>query len=114
MSDQIPPSPAPNPGWAPVPPKHPDSTTVLVLGILGIALCQFLGPFAWYKGNKVLADMQANPGKWSGESEVNLGRILGIVGTALLGLLAAIIFLYGFAFVLIVIAAITETGGTAI
>lgn len=114
MSDQIPPSPAPNPGWAPVPPKHPDSTTVLVLGILGIALCQFLGPFAWYKGNKVLADMQANPGKWSGESEVNLGRILGIVGTALLGLLAAVIFLYGFAFVLIVIAAITETGGTAI
>lgn len=114
MSDQTPPSPAPNPGWAPVSPKHPDSTTVLVLGILGLALCQVLGPLAWYKGNKVLTEMQANPGKWSGESEVNIGRILGIIGTALLGLIAAVILLYVFVFVLIVIAAITESAGTAI
>ena len=60
--------------------------------------------------------MQANPGKWSGESEVNLGRILGIVGTALLALIAVIVLVYGFVFVLVIIAAITEagTGGTSI
>lgn len=114
MSDQTPPSPAPSPGWVSEPPKHPDAITVLVLGILSIALCQVLGPFAWYKGKKVLADMHANPGKWSGESEVNLGRILGIVGTALLGLIAVIVLFYGFVFVLVIIAAITETAGTAV
>ncbi len=73
------------------PPKHPQATTVLVLGILGLVLCQVLSPFAWSMGNKAQKEILANPGAYSGDSEVNAGRILGIVGTAILGL--ALLFL---------------------
>ena len=74
----------PHPGFPP--PKHPQATTVLVLGILGLVLCQVLGPFAWSMGSKAQREIQANPGAYSGESEINAGRILGIIGTALLAL----------------------------
>lgn len=68
------------------PPRHPQATTVLVLGILGLVLCQLLSPFAWSTGNKAQKEIQASPGAYSGEGEINAGRILGIIGTAILGL----------------------------
>lgn len=68
------------------PPKHPQATTVLVLGILGLVLCQVVSPFAWSMGNKAQKEMLANPGAHSGDGEINAGRILGIIGTAILGL----------------------------
>lgn len=86
---------AQQPGWAPVP-KHPDATTVLVLGILGLVLCGVLAPFAWVMGNKALREIDANPGRVDGRSEVNAGRILGIIGTVLLGLgILAAVALFG-------------------
>ncbi len=78
--------PAPPPYYY-QPPKHPQATTVLVLGILGIVLCQVLGPFAWSMGNKALKEIKANPAAYSGEGEVNAGRVLGIISTALLGMI---------------------------
>ncbi len=81
----------PPPGPYYPPPKHPQATTVLVLGILGLVLCQVLSPFAWSMGNKAQKEIQANPGAYSGDGEVNAGRILGIIGTALLGI--AVLFL---------------------
>lgn len=75
------------------PPKHPQATTVLVLGILGLVLCQVLSPFAWSMGNKAQKEILANPGAYSGDGEINAGRILGIIGTAILGL--ALLFLVG-------------------
>ena len=78
--------PPPPGAFYPPPPKHPQATTVLVLGILGLVLCQVLGPFAWSMGNKAQKEMQANPGAYSGDSEINAGRILGIIGTAMLAL----------------------------
>ena len=86
---QVPP-PGPPPGYLPggyPPPKHPESTIVLVLGILGIIACQVVAPIAWVMGTKALREIDANPTAFSGRSEVNAGRIMGIVGTVLLGLL---------------------------
>lgn len=67
-----------------VPPNHPQATTVLVLGILGIVVCGVLGPFAWTMGNRVVAEIDASGGRVGGRTEANVGRILGIVATALL------------------------------
>jgi hypothetical protein len=65
--------------------EHPQGTTVLILGILGIVACQILGPFAWSMGNKALEEIDRDPLRYSNRSNVNTGRILGIVATVLLG-----------------------------
>lgn len=65
--------------------EHPQGTTVLILGILGIVACQILGPFAWSMGNKALAEIDRDPMRYSNRGNVNTGRILGMVGTILLG-----------------------------
>jgi uncharacterized membrane protein YjgN (DUF898 family) len=65
--------------------EHPQATTILVLGILGLVLCQVLGPFAWSMGNKALREIDSSQGTLGGRETVNIGRILGIVSTALLG-----------------------------
>ena len=36
-------------------PEQSQATTILVLGILGLILCQVLAPFAWVMGNGELA-----------------------------------------------------------
>jgi uncharacterized membrane protein YjgN (DUF898 family) len=59
---------------------------VLVLGILGIVVCGLCGPFAWTMGNRVVAEIDASGGRLGGRQEANIGRILGIVATALLAL----------------------------
>lgn len=66
--------------------EHPQGTTVLILGVLGIVACQILGPIAWSMGNKALEEIDRDPLRYSNRSNVNLGRILGMVGTAFLAL----------------------------
>jgi len=68
------------------PQNHPQATTILVLGILGLVLCQVLGPFAWSMGNKALREIDGAQGAIGGRETVNIGRILGMIATALLGL----------------------------
>jgi hypothetical protein len=63
---------------------HPQATTVLVLGIVALVACQAAGPFAWIMGNRVVAEIGAAGGRLGGQTEANIGRILGIVATALL------------------------------
>ena len=92
--------PGPPAGWAPVPPRHPQATTVLVLGILGIVACGVLAPIAWYMGSKAMTEIEASPGAYSGDGEVRTGRILGIVGTALLAL-AVVVLIVGLVVLLI-------------
>lgn len=94
MTQQPPPGYGP-PGYPVYPPrpKHPQAVTVLVLGILGIVVCGLIGPFAWSMGNRVVAEIEASQGQWDGQSEATIGRILGIVATALLAL--SVMFLVG-------------------
>ena len=77
--------PPPPPFNAP-PQDHPQTTTILILGICGLVLCQVLGPFAWIMGNKALAEIDASGGQLGGRDMVNVGRILGMVSSIILGL----------------------------
>ncbi|MFJ9314926.1 hypothetical protein ACIRN4_12090 [Pimelobacter simplex] len=76
------------------PPDHPQATTVLVLGILGIALCQVLAPFAWVMGGRVRKEIAASRGTVGGSQMVTIGWVLGIAGSCLLLLGLAFVVLY--------------------
>ncbi|WP_201791514.1 DUF4190 domain-containing protein [Aeromicrobium sp. PE09-221] len=83
------PQPYPQQQW-PQQPKHPQATTSLVLGIVGLVgtficlLPALLSPFAWWLGGKAVKEIDAAPQQYSGRSEASAGRILGIIGTVLL------------------------------
>jgi uncharacterized membrane protein YjgN (DUF898 family) len=79
MSQQPPATP-----YAPPPPNHPQATTALVLGVLGVVACGVIAPFAWNIGAKAVQEIDVSGGAWGGRTEANAGRILGIVGTVLL------------------------------
>jgi hypothetical protein len=86
-------------GYGPVLPDHPQATTVLILGILGVVVCPLTAPFAWVMGNRVLKEVDASGGTLGGRSTANVGRILGIVWSCLmiagvlLTLLGVVVFL---------------------
>lgn len=89
----------PGPGYAPLPPNHPQATTALVLGILGIVVCGVIAPFAWSMGGTAVREIDASGGQWGGRTEANAGRILGMVGTILLVLGLVLVTLFFIAFV---------------
>lgn len=80
--------------WGSTPPRHSGATTALVLGILGLALCQLLAPVAWYVGGQAVKEIDAAPWSYSGRSEANAGRIMGIIGTVLI--ILAVLVVLGF------------------
>lgn len=87
-------------------PEQSQATTILVLGILGLIVCGVLAPFAWVMGNKELAAIDSGLRSPDNRSTANAGRILGIVGTVLLGLGLII----GFFFLFFAIAAAVGGG----
>src|SRR5262245_5491360 len=95
MTQQPPPG-YPPPGYPayPPPPKHPQAVTALVLGILGIVVCGLCGPFAWVIGSRAEREIIASQGRLGGGTEATIGKILGIVSTALLALSAVFVFLF--------------------
>lgn len=82
----------PHPGTA-TPQPHPQATTVLVLGIVGLVLCGAVGIPAGLMGTRVLREIDSQPGRYSGRSRVSVGRTLGWVG---LGLWVLGLMIYGF------------------
>lgn len=85
--------------------EHPKGTLVLVLGILSIAVCQILGPFAWVQGRKALAEIDTSGQNYSNRGQVQAGMICGIVGSVLL-ILGVLYFVF---IIVMVIAAGTST-----
>ena len=86
------------------PPQQPDyqsypetsqSTVILVLGIMGLVVCQVLAPVAWYMGSQEVTAIDTGRRDPSGRGSANAGRILGIIGTVFLiiGVLAFFFFL---------------------
>jgi hypothetical protein len=74
--------------------EHPDGTTVLVLGILSLVVCGLLGPFAWSKGSKALAEIDREPHfNWSNRGQIRAGQICGIISSCLLAFSALIVIL---------------------
>jgi hypothetical protein len=82
-------------------PESSQATAALVLGIVGLILCGgLLSPIAWYIGAtevRAINEGRRDPG---GLQTANAGRILGIIGTVLVGL--GILFFVGFLFLAIV------------
>lgn len=62
------------------------ATTILILGILSLICCGPIGIAAWLMGSADIKKMQAGQMDRSGESTTNIGKILGIIGVVLWGL----------------------------
>ncbi|MFG2074376.1 DUF4190 domain-containing protein [Nonomuraea maritima] len=87
--------------YGPPPQSHPNGTTILVLGILSLVICSFLGPFAWVMGTKALRQIDSSGYVFDNRGQVQAGRICGIIATVLLGL--GLVFAV-FAFVVAIVA----------
>ena len=72
--------------------KPEGGVTVFALGLLGLLLCQILGPVAWIMGNSYMAkcrDMSVEP-----EGLAVAGRILGMIATGLIVLWVVLLALF--------------------
>src|SRR5262245_27289587 len=56
-------------------------TMILVLGILSLVICGWIGPFAWVMGNRDLEEIRRGRMDREGQGITNAGRICGIIGT---------------------------------
>lgn len=66
------------------PVEHPQATTILVLGVLGLVACQVMSPIALVMGNKARREIAAQPGRYSETGLITAGWVCGIIGTVLL------------------------------
>ena len=79
-----------NPAGVPAPapaaprPSGDDGLPVLILSLIGLMLCQLLSPIAWAMGSAYEARCRARGEAPSGPGHA--GKVVGIVGTVLLGL----------------------------
>lgn len=78
-------------GYTAQAPNHPQATTALVLGLVGLiggfVTCGavfLVSPFAWVIGAKAKREVAASNGQLGGGSTANTGFVLGIIGTVLL------------------------------
>jgi hypothetical protein len=78
-------------------PEASQASTALVLSIVGLVCCQVLGVVAWVMANNELEGIKAGRRNPANEGTASAARIIGIVGTVLLGLgiLAAILLFAG-------------------
>jgi hypothetical protein len=96
-----PPSPG-YPGYGYAPPDHPQTTTVMILGILGLVLCQVCAPFAWVMASRARKEIAAAPpGSYGPSTGVTVGYVLGIIGTVLM--VVAVLFLVVYFVVIIAV-----------
>ena len=75
------------------PVQHPQATLALILGILGLAACPFVGIAALVIGNKARKQIDAAPGQFAGRGMATAGLVMGIVSVALIVLMVLLIVL---------------------
>ena len=87
-------NPYPQGGYGYAPQPHPQGTTVLVLGIVGLVVCFIAGIVGLVIGNRALKEIDANPAAYNNRQTVVIGRILSMIGIVLqvLGIAAYVIF----------------------
>ena len=66
--------------------EHPQATLAFVLGLLSVLGLTILGPFGWYYGNKVVAQIDQDPREYNNRGIAMAGKVLGIIGTVFLAL----------------------------
>jgi hypothetical protein len=76
--------------YGPPPQTHPNGTTILVLGILSLVVCGFLGPFAWSMGNKALKEIDESGYLYENRGTIQAGRVCGLIATIILILTAGV------------------------
>lgn len=59
--------------------QHPQATTALILGIVGLAVCPFVGIGGLVLGGKVRKAIDAEPQRYSGRGLATAGFVLGIL-----------------------------------
>ena len=72
--------------------EHPQGTLILIFGIIGIFFSLFAA-IAWYMGATAMKEVSTSGVRYSNESNINAGRILGKIVTiiALVGLTIGIL-----------------------
>lgn len=71
--------------------EHPQATLAFVLGLLSVLGLTILGPFGWYYGNKVVAEIDRDPREFNNRGLAMAGKVLGIIGTVFLALTVLLI-----------------------
>jgi len=96
QAQPLPPSPYPPQAPYGPPPGYPpaysvqaqrsdnEATTIFVLGLLGLVMCQILAPIAWAKGSSYRTTCRVT--ETTPNALATTGWVLGIVGTVMLGL----------------------------
>jgi hypothetical protein len=97
--------PSPYGGGYQAMPEHPQGTTILILGILGFVTSGICGAIAWYMGSKVQKEMAASGTRYSNESNINVGKILGMV-TTILGLIGIVLVIVYIIIMVVMVASI--------
>ncbi|MCA0296408.1 MAG: DUF4190 domain-containing protein [Actinobacteria bacterium] len=72
---------------------HPNATTSLVMGILGLVLFTPLAPIAWYLAARGKREMRQDPGRWAPSPMLTAGMVMGIIGTSLMAFFLVMLFL---------------------
>jgi ABC-type Fe3+ transport system permease subunit len=82
------------PYYGPPPGSDSNDTIILVLGILGLVVCQLLGPVAWVMGKRRLEECRQRG--WPDPGLAKAGWILGIIATVYVAflLLIGVVFLF--------------------
>ena len=84
-------NPYQQPVYGYVPPNHPQATTALILGIVGLALCPFVGIAGFVMGGRIRREIDATPGQWGGRGLATAGWVLGIISIVYSALVLAYI-----------------------
>lgn len=76
-------------------PASSQAVTALVLGVISIACCQLLGPFAWYLGQQERKAIREGRSSPAGETLAIVAIVLGILGTLTLAFIALWFLFFG-------------------
>ncbi|HEY6628096.1 MAG TPA: DUF4190 domain-containing protein, partial [Acidimicrobiia bacterium] len=73
-------------------PEASQATTALILGIFGLVCCGLLGIAAWVMGNNEMQAIRSGRRDPANAGTAKTARVIGIVGTVLMVVPAAVIF----------------------
>ncbi|MDN5763163.1 MAG: DUF4190 domain-containing protein, partial [Microlunatus sp.] len=72
-------------------PNHPQATTALILGIVGLVFCPFVGIAGLVLGGRARKEIDAAPGQWGGRGIATAGWVLGIISIVYLAFLVVFV-----------------------
>jgi|SRR6478752_4349489 hypothetical protein len=78
------------------PTNHPQAVAALVLGVVGLVICSYVGIAAFIVGGRARKEILAQPQRYSGLGTATAGWVMGIVGIVL-AVLTTLFFVIGLA-----------------